>query len=154
MVLEQGYKVKYEPRALAVTGVPENMKSYLKQQTRWNKSFYRELLWTLKIYFKNPKKFHPYIIYDLFVQLFLPFMLMLSLGYSIFKAFTGAPIFLLGYILIIAGIAFIRMIYGYFRIKDKSLFLFPMYAFIHIFLLIPVRLYALATLRTTHWGTR
>ncbi len=154
LVLEQGYKVKYEPRALAVTGVPENMKSYLKQQTRWNKSFYRELLWTLKIYFKNPKKFHPYIIYDLFVQLFLPFMLMLSLGYSIFKAFTGAPIFLLGYILIIAGIAFIRMIYGYFRIKDKSLFLFPMYAFIHIFLLIPVRLYALATLRTTHWGTR
>jgi hyaluronan synthase len=43
LVLEQGYDSLYEPSARAWTSVPETLGGYARQQTRWNKSFYREL---------------------------------------------------------------------------------------------------------------
>jgi len=64
------------------------------------------------------------------------------------------PSHLFGYITVLVGIAIIRGTYAYIRTSDKVFFLFPFYAFCHIFLLIPVRMYALCTLKTTKWGTR
>jgi hyaluronan synthase len=46
-VLGESYETLFLPFAHAVTNAPEDLPSYLRQQLRWNKSFYRELLWTL-----------------------------------------------------------------------------------------------------------
>ena len=46
LVLDVGYDTIFVPSAHAITNAPEDIRSYLKQQLRWNKSFYRELLWT------------------------------------------------------------------------------------------------------------
>lgn len=154
LVLNEGYKVYYEYKAHAITHVPNKFPQFFKQQVRWNKSFYRELIWTIKFYIKNPKNFHPYILYDLTIQTVLPFLLITSLAYCVYRSITYSPVYLLKYMVLLFGIACLRTSYAFMRSRDKNLLLFPIYSVIHIFLLIPARLYALATLRKTNWGTR
>lgn len=154
LVLEQGYKVHYDRRAVAYTHVPQSIPGYLRQQTRWNKSFYREMLWTARMVIRDPLKLHPYIVYDLTAQFILPFLLMVSLAYTFYKTMYVSPYALLAYLATLMGIAMIRSLYALYRTRDMSLLIFPIYAFIHVFLLIPVRLYAIMTLRSVHWGTR
>jgi hypothetical protein len=55
---------------------------------------------------------------------------------------------------VLAGIALLRSAYGLARTRKPSFLIFVLYGFIHVALLIPVRLYALATLRRNHWGSR
>jgi len=73
---------------------------------------------------------------------------------TIIKTVDGHPGFLYFYMVSLIGIALIRTIYALFRTKDPNFLLFTLYGFIHIFLLLPTRLYALCTLRRTKWGTR
>ncbi|MDP2666011.1 MAG: glycosyltransferase [Candidatus Diapherotrites archaeon] len=154
LILNKGYKVHYERRAVAFTHVPQTIQGFLKQQTRWNKSFYRELLWTIKMVIRHPRKLHPYIIYDMIIQLILPLLLVLSLGYTIYRSTLISPYYLLGYLAVLVGIALIRGMYGIYRTRDWGLTIFPVYALVHVFLLIPTRIYALLTMKNTHWGTR
>lgn len=151
LVLERGYQTIYARDAEAATYVPETMKGYLKQQVRWNKSFYRELLWSGKLMFSKPI----YFMYELLMQTMLPFLLLgaiLILGYQIFFQHHYQLLFF--YFLILLGMSLIRIVYAIYRTKDRNFFLFLLYGFLHVALLLPTRLYALATLNNTKWGTR
>jgi hyaluronan synthase/N-acetylglucosaminyltransferase len=117
---------------------------------RWNKSFYREMLWSLK--FAHRK--HPYLAFDLLLQGLLPFLLMISLGAMAYQTLFVDPSHLLRYVGMVVGIAILRAGYGVVRTRDLGFFLFVVYGFLHVFVLIPTRLYALATIGRTHWGTR
>lgn len=154
LVLEQGYSVKFERKSKAFTYVPEKLKPWLRQQARWNRSFYREMLWTAKRVVSKRNYQSIYMVYDLAMQAVLPFLLLFSLTFVFTMSLMEGPAHLFGYITILVGIAVIRGSYAYLRTKDRVFFLFPLYAFCHIFLLIPVRMYALCTLKTTKWGTR
>jgi hyaluronan synthase/N-acetylglucosaminyltransferase len=154
LVLEQGYTVHYERRAKAWTFVPQKLRPWLKQQARWNRSFYRELLWTLKRVILKRKYQNIYMVYDLSMQSILPLLLLASLLFVCVKSVTESPLHLFGYLTILVSVALLRGTYAYLRTREKMFFLFPLYAFCHIFLLIPVRVYALCTLKTTKWGTR
>jgi len=154
LVLNEGYQVKYEIKAHAVTRVPHIYKEFFSQQVRWNKSFYRELLWTLKFYIRAPQNFHPYILYDLTIQTMLLFLLMLVISFSFFRGITVSPIYLLQYIVMVFGISVLRASYSFLRSRDNNLLLFPIYSFLHIFMLIPARIYAILTLKKAGWGTR
>jgi cellulose synthase/poly-beta-1,6-N-acetylglucosamine synthase-like glycosyltransferase len=154
LVLEEGYIVKYDSKAHAVTRVPTKIVTFLKQQVRWNKSYYRELLWTMRIFFRNPRRFHPYILYDLTIQTILPLMLVGTLGYAVFRALTESPVILLYYLIMVFGVALLRTAYIFTRSKDITMLYFPVYSLLHIFLLIPARIYALLSMQKTHWGTR
>lgn len=150
LVLEEGYRVVFDNKAIAYTHVPEDIRTYIKQQVRWNKSFYREMLWTLRSY----RKHHPYMIYDLIMQLILPFLLIVALGGMVYQTIQYGPHVILGYLATIVIIAVLRASYGIFRTHDKGFLLFVLYGFIHLFLLMPTRLYALCTINVTKWGTR
>lgn len=150
LILEEGHDVVYDKQAVAYTYVPETLPQYLKQQLRWNKSFYREMLWTLK----SVHKHNPYLIYDLLMQFILPFMLLVALIFTLVKTFSGHPGFLEFYLITLIGIAFFRSMYGLHRTKDSNFLLFVTYGLVHVFLLLPTRLYALLTIRKTGWGTR
>ena len=150
LVLEEGHKVRFDSRAHAFTNVPENLGQYIKQQTRWNKSFYREMLWTVKFAHKH----HAYMYYDLILQFILPFLLVIALIAMAYQAFTVDITHLYKYIYILIAIAVLRAMYGIYRTNNIGFLLFIVYGFIHVFLLIPVRFYALSTLRSTKWGTR
>jgi hyaluronan synthase len=150
LVLEEGYRVVFDNKAIAYTHVPTDIRTYIKQQVRWNKSFYREMLWTLRSF----REHHPYMIYDLVMQLILPFLLIVALGGMVWQSFTYGPHVILHYIGTIIVIAVLRAGYGLYRTKDAGFLLFVLYGFIHLLLLMPTRLYALCTMRETGWGTR
>lgn len=154
LVLSEGYKVVYEENAIGWTDVPKNMKAYLKQQLRWNRSFYRELLITAKMVFEYPTRYPIYMIYDIIMQAFLPPLLLLSLIFVVYRAAYISPFYLLGYLSTLIGIGILRGIYGISRTSDMNFLLFPIYAFIHLFMLIPLRIYAVFTLTAKGWGTR
>lgn len=149
LVLEAGYRVTFDNRAIAYTHVPERMRQYLKQQLRWNKSFYREMLWTMKSF----RKHHRYLIYDLCMQLTLPFLLVVALSATVMRGIHN-PRVVLFYCGTLVGVALVRAIYGIYRTLDVGFLLFVFYGFIHVFLLLPTRFYALFTMAKTGWGTR
>ena len=61
LVLATGHDTLFVPRATAITNAPATIRGYLKQQLRWNKSFYRELLWTLPFVASRS----PYMIFEI-----------------------------------------------------------------------------------------
>ena len=154
LLIREGYEVKYAIKSKAITSVPLTLKSWLKQQYRWNLSYYKYLTYNARMMFKSPKLLHPYAWYDLTMQTILPFMLLISLGLMILNTIFSGIMFFFGYIAVLVGVALIRGTYAFFRTKELKFFLFPAYAFLHIFLLIPIRFYALATLKYSKWGTR
>ena len=75
LVLSLGHRVVYDEAAVAHTLVPESLGAYLKQQIRWSKSFYREILWTAKFAHKR----NAYMAVDLTLQTIMPFALLAAL---------------------------------------------------------------------------
>lgn len=151
MVLGQGWTVEYNPFSKAYTYVPTDLATYIRQQIRWNRSFYREMLWTIPFLYKK----NIYLFYDLLMQLLLPGCLIFAFFYTIFITSQElTPIYFVKYIAILMLIAFLRSLYGFYRTKDIGFTSFIFYGFIHILILLPVRMYALFTLKSIKWGTR
>jgi hyaluronan synthase len=150
LILREGYRVVFDNRAVVFTQAPTTLRSYIRQQVRWNKSFYREMLWTLKFAHRR----HAYLALDLVLQAVLPFMLMIALIATAYQAVFVDVSHVWKYLAMLVGIALLRATYGMFRTRDPGFLLFVIYGFLHVFVLIPTRLYALATMKRTHWGTR
>jgi hyaluronan synthase/N-acetylglucosaminyltransferase len=91
---------------------------------------------------------------DLLLQGVLPFMLMIALAAMLYQALFVDISHLWAYFAVLVGIAVLRAGYGVVRTRALGFLLFIAYGFLHVFVLIPTRLYALATLKRTHWGTR
>lgn len=153
LILQEKYQAVFEPLAHAKTHVPERLFwDYIKQQWRWNMSFYREMLWNAR-YLANH---HIYMTYDLAMQALLPFLLLFCLGLTIVVAVHGHESVALWYIITALGMGLVRSIYGVWRTRDKGFLVFTIYGLLHVAVLIPLRIYSLVTLfaRRTSWGTR
>jgi len=151
LVLSCNYEVIYQPDATAWTYVPESIPEYARQQNRWNKSFYRELLWTLKI----ADRVHPYSLVDMLLNplLFVLFTLTLS-NYLLLQIVTADWRVAFGFLgMVILGGA-VRAAYGLLRTGSPSFLLFSLYGLLHVFLLTPIRFKSLLTMTDTGWGTR
>ncbi|MGT2829374.1 glycosyltransferase [Streptococcus hillyeri] len=140
-------KTKYQTTARATTDVPNNINQFLRQQIRWNKSFFRESIIAVKMINKRP-----IVAFWSLLEIVLFFMLTFSMFVFIFSFERG----LHSVFVLIAGVilsAFARNIH--YAIKHPFLFLIsPLYAMLHLFLLQPIRMYALLTIRDAKWGTR
>jgi hyaluronan synthase len=150
LVLAEGYDTLFLPFAHAVTNAPEDLASYLRQQLRWNKSFYRELLWTLPFLLRRS----PYMVFEVVVQTALPLLLTLAVTTALAYAAVEAPVRLLHYAVVIAAMAVLRCAYAIYRTRRVSFLLFVCYGFLHLGLLVPLRIRALLTLTDNNWGTR
>ncbi len=151
LVLEEGHEVVFDSSSHVYTYVPETLGAYLKQQVRWNKSFYREMLWT----YKSFRKHHLYMMYDLTMQLILPFLLLFALIEMVFQTISHHNLdHFWKYLAVLVAIALLRAAYGMYRTRNPGFLLFILYGFMHIFVLIPTRLYALLTINKIKWGTR
>jgi len=150
-------KALIEPHAVAWTAVPERLSHYLRQQTRWTKSFIRESLLMCRT---SPRR---------------PCWWLNLLELATWVAFTSALLVALGmlathphwwtaaasYLAYVCGISWFRSLH-YLRGApgvprgDRLLTFFaaPTYALMNLTLLIPLRLYAIATIRNAKWGTR
>lgn len=150
LVLGAGYDTAFDAGAVAYTHVPERLQLFMRQQLRWNKSFYRELIWTLPYIGDRPL----YSRFDLVCMVAMPLTLALTAGSALIIGLLDSPMYLLRYLALIALIAAIRATYGAIRNADIHFYLFMLYGYVSAFVLMPVRLVALSTLTDARWGTR
>lgn len=143
-------KTCYQSTAIANTTVPRRIPHFLKQQVRWNKSYFRESFNTIQ----KIRKFPVIIItlMELIVNLiFPPLLLFLILFYL--RDLTALTLLLIHYLVMVTINANIWKIINH---KKMSLFylLTPLYNMIHLICLFPIRLLSLMTITATTWGTR
>jgi hyaluronan synthase len=150
LVLGDGWHTVFAPYAGCITSAPTTMRGYLKQQTRWNKSYYRELLWTLAFL----PKLSRVMAVEVGIQALLPFLLTLAVLATLARAVLEGPEVLVRYALIVTVMAVLHCLFALFRTRDWRFLWFIAYGFIHAALLIPVRIKALLTLDDNAWGTR
>ncbi|HZD02210.1 MAG TPA: glycosyltransferase family 2 protein [Actinomycetes bacterium] len=153
LVLASGYDSLYEPSAKALTNVPTTLRRYLRQQLRWNRSFYRELGPTMRALAERDH----YLWLDVGARLLLP--LLSAVGIVLAGAWVVLAVreraeplpALAGFgMLAVMGLAS-ALLLG--RKTSKARFVL-LYGLIYLGLLIPVRFWALGTLRQNRWGTR
>ncbi|WP_284143283.1 glycosyltransferase family 2 protein [Metabacillus flavus] len=142
-------KTLYQSTARCITDAPTTLRTLLKQQSRWNKSFFRESLVAMKIGFTKP---------NVFVWVMLEMFLWIAFGISLILAiyFTTTT---MGWILLIYYLAYViisayarNVFYAYKR--PFTFLLAPLYGLLFLILLCPLRFWALLTIRSTAWGTR
>jgi hyaluronan synthase/N-acetylglucosaminyltransferase len=150
LVLGEGFRTVFVPQAHCITSAPTNIRSYLTQQLRWNKSYYRELLWTLSFL----PKLSRVMATEVFIQALLPLLLTIAVTATIVRAIVYGPEVLVLYFTVIAIMAVLHCLYALYRTRNPKFFFFVLYGFLHAALLIPVRLRALGSLTDNRWGTR
>jgi N-acetylglucosaminyltransferase len=148
LVLASGQQVLFEPRAIASTSVPGSLRLYLRQQLRWNRSFYRELPWTVA----GIRSRHPYLALDVLARALLPLLLaaalMLLVGEGLLVGWErlAADVTL--------ALAMLLVTAAFLLGHGASVPFLLLYGPLHMALLVPVRIYALLTLPSTCWETR
>lgn len=149
-------KAVLEPAAVAWTAVPERLGHYLRQQARWTRSFLRETLCTLAA----GRIWRTYWWLSL-VEMATWLAFTAALLVAVAAPFVAGPGWwtLLGaYVLYACVASYVRSLH-YLRATynlDRALTFVaaPLYTLLNIALLIPLRLWCLATLRGGSWGTR
>jgi N-acetylglucosaminyltransferase len=155
LVLASGYDSLYEPSAKAFTTVPTTLRRYARQQLRWNRSFYRELIPTLGAV-TGRNRFR-YLALDVMSRLLLPLLLVVALTLAVVQAVMALvslaepSTVLAGFgALVVAGL----MSAGLLSLKSSKPTFVLLYGLIYVSLLLPVRLWAIGTLREEGWVTR
>lgn len=154
-------RVVFQETAVAWTAVPERLGHFVRQQIRWSKSFFRESLWSVR---HLPAGRPAMWLSLLEVTTWVVFTAMLTMGMLVQPLRTGVAV-LVVYAVYVALLAYARSV-RYFQVptmpgevhrrgERAAVFaLAPVYGLLHLLLVLPLRLYALATLRSGSWGTR
>lgn len=155
-------RVKLQESAVAWTAVPERVGHYIRQQIRWNKSFWRESLWAIT--HLTPARPAMWLSAIELVSWVL-FTGMLLSALTVVPVRTGQAALVWTYVVYIAVLAYARSVRywqtpsmpgeRFSRTERLGTFLVaPLYGLMHIVVLLPLRLYSLCTLRKGSWGTR
>ncbi|MFF0445628.1 glycosyltransferase [Streptomyces sp. NPDC004609] len=155
----QNGRVLLQPTALAWTLVPETLGHYLRQQIRWNKSFVRESLWAVK---SAPARRPAFWLSLLELSSWITFTTLLLMALVLTPIHANAHVLLL-YLVYAMLVGYARSV-RYLESDHPNgmpwperlgtFLLAPLYALLHLTLLLWVRLYSLATLKDNGWGTR
>jgi hyaluronan synthase len=149
-------KVVFQETAIAWTTVPDRFRHFARQQLRWNKSFFRETLWALGAF----RPWHAVWLLSFGeLALWLAFTVSLVALFVVFPLVTGAlpSAWYLGFA---AAMAFARSVryLGSQRtplINQVGVYLLaPLYGLLYLLVLMPIRFWALFSLRNPGWGTR
>ncbi|RCK69221.1 glycosyltransferase [Desertihabitans brevis] len=145
-------------QAVAHTAVPENVSHYLRQQARWGRSFFRESLWSLRHH--TPRR-PAWWLSLLELAQWMVFTSMLAWVLVVHPLVNGGMV-LLDYLFFVAAMSLVRSV-RYFdvvrpdqRLRSRLLTfaVTPLFGLLNLFVMIPMRVWSLATLRRSAWGTR
>jgi len=148
-----------QPTAIGWTDVPQRLGHYTKQQLRWNKSFFREGILLLAKVRHAGRAFWWLNLIEL--ATWVAFTTSLITALTVAALHPDAWPLLAAYAGYVCVMAWVRSLH-YLRSAanvpalDRHLTFLaaPLYALLNLGLLLPLRLYALATLRRNSWGTR
>ncbi|MEU6340220.1 glycosyltransferase [Streptomyces sp. NPDC046977] len=147
------------PTAVGYTDVPEHLGHYVRQQIRWGRSFIREGVLLLAQVRFVPRAFWWINLVEVGTWIGFTAGLLTTLVLAVVHP-AGWHI-LTGYALAVCVMAWIRSVHYLRRApgvpKPDRLLTFaaaPLYALLNLGLLLPLRLWSLATLHATSWGTR
>lgn len=144
------YKTYYSPTAQCYTVVPDDWKTFFKQQLRWKKSWTRESARASLIMWRK----NPITAISFFVGVMLP----LISPVVVFRALLWMPTWhgVLPWVYI-SGLVLMSGIYGlyyYIHTKDRLWVYGVLFAWLYSLILVWQLPYAIMTLRDGRWGTR
>lgn len=141
-------KIILNPKTTCETIVPINIIRFLKQQIRWNKSFFRESFLFIQEFGIISK---PGFLS--FLEIFFWIFYLTTFLNLFYNPFIGITTFIFIYIAYIFASGIFRNIGIVFK-HPEIVFLYPFYSILHIIFLTPVRLYSILTILNSKWGTR
>ncbi len=146
-------RILYERRAVSHTIVPVTLHAFLKQQTRWKRSWTRESLLVAKFIWRK----HPIAAAFAYMSIILPLLAPIAALHSL----IWAPLHHHGALPLtyLAGIYALALVYSfYFLLFQDRYNVLWLYGILFVFFYLAVMLwqtyYAIATCRTASWGTR
>lgn len=154
-------RVVLVPDAIAWTAAPERMSHYLRQQLRWSRSFLRESLWAVgHLPLRRPATWLAFTELTSWMAFTVA-----AFAVMVLAPVTGVRIGLVaagGYLVVASVMSWLRSVRWFdARVDEEStaeraltFALAPLYAVLHVFLLLPLRCIALVTLGAAGWGTR
>ncbi|SIT55913.1 N-acetylglucosaminyltransferase [Mesorhizobium prunaredense] len=149
LMLKAGFRTEYVPDAIAATVVPDKLGPYLRQQLRWARSTFRDTLLALRLL----PSLDRYLTLDVIGQNLGPLLLAVAVLAGLAElALTDTVPWPTA--VIIAGMTTIRCTVIAFRARQSRFFGFSLHTFINIFLLLPLKAYALCTLSNSDWLSR
>jgi N-acetylglucosaminyltransferase len=146
-ILAKDHSSLYEPRATAETQVPATLRTYMRQQLRWNRSFYRELPWILPLLARRPR----YLTLDVAARVLLPLLLPIAVVMTVIGAMANSGTLLRDAVLI-GSMAASHLAVVMWQTREPRFCL--LYGLLYLTVLIPIRLYAFVTRNNPCWGTR
>lgn len=149
LMLERGRKSIYQPKAKASTIAPTTLRGYVRQQWRWNRSFYRQFRWIGPVLWRNR---NAYQVFDLVARTAPPLLLMAAIALAVPDLVRVALTNLADDLMAIGGMILAGLSAVLWQSRKPSFAL--LYGLVYVVLLLPTRLWALFTLRDSRWGTR
>lgn len=146
-LLGEGRKTAYTHLAFCESDSPAGFVRWVKQQTRWSKSFFREAFWFPAAFAKHSV----WLSIETFKQTLYPFILISTIFQFLYAPTTLLrPVFWLATMF---GVAGIKSTYAWILTGDPQMMLFSLYGLFYFFGLLPSKIFALLTINVTAWGT-
>jgi hyaluronan synthase len=144
------HNIIYDCRALTSTIVPEDFRTFMRQQMRWKRSWIRESLRACAFMWRKP----PLVALSFYLGLILPI-----LGPAIvFRAIIYVPLFHLGSpLMYLFGILLMSMMMSltYLYVKRSNLWIYGvLFCLLYMFVVIWQLPWAMATYMVSSWSTR
>ena len=149
LVLGLGYQVAY-CRAHAWTEVPTRLRPYLRQQLRWNRSFWRESIWTVRALPAHG----PWLSIDCLLTVLLPFQLAVTVVWFFWATATIHLMYLLLFLLTVVAMSLLRVIPAIIATRRVDFLLLVAFGLFHLAVILPLRFIALVTVGAGAWGSR
>ncbi|MGX5804152.1 chitooligosaccharide synthase NodC [Bradyrhizobium sp. Arg314] len=149
LMLKAGLRTEYVSDAIAATVVPDRLRPYLRQQLRWARSTFRDTLLSLRLLTALDR----YLTLDVVGQNVGPLLLAVSVSTGIVHlALADTLPWWTG--VMIAAMTMIRCSVAAFRARELRFLGFCLHTPINLFLLLPLKAYALCTLSNSDWLSR
>lgn len=149
-LLERGYKVVYQDDARTTTIVPDDHRTFLRQQMRWKRSWFRETLRAMGFMWKRPPLMSISFYLGFFLPLLGPVVVLRSLLFVPLTQHRSPLIYIMGVFLMSCLLSCTYL----FMKRSRLWFYGILFCFYYMFVLIWQVPWAVLTFSRTLWGTR
>jgi hyaluronan synthase len=163
IVLRHGFKTVYQSTAKVLTDVPKSWKLYIKQQLRWIRSTRRETVANLKWMIRRPFILPLIFLSDILIPIFfaitiLNMFLNMAFSYDLILVVQGTALQTMLAALLVGMLGAVISIglrqTPHLRTNWKEVTILPLYVLWGTFVLTPLCIYGLFTMKSQKWMTR